>query len=576
MFYRRGKLPIRLLSAMIVLFLMIPLSGCQAPHAPIRSETEIENLIKLCRVWGYVKYTHPAFLLGQKDWDEELLELIPQVRGLKTDTEVNDLLHDWFLRLGETDCGEAGFAPVLPRNEVILTDTSWTASTAYLGAELSEDLGKLADLPYVDHARAPIRWDDGVDIFGNEGMPPPQYEDPGFRLLGLFRLWNAMEYYFPYKDYLDQDWTLYLEEYIPRILDGTDRNSYEMAIATLAFQLHDPHVWFEEPSPDGDGILPLFSEELGYYFFPVPLSEAEGQLVVSGTAGDCPLERGDVLLALNGTDMEQLVEERRQYEGCPREDAVINRMRYTTLTRSQTESMDVTVLRGGKTLQFPIKCCLAALPEEDTPQASYQLLDGGIGLIHLSLLDDSEISEAMNSFRGTKGLIIDLREYPEGFLRYGLSAYFQLYTTPFLTCYHPSRFVPGAYTVEHLSGRSFGCLPPTDAYHYDKPVVVLMNNDRTQSNAEYFAAMFSLAENVTLMGENSAGAAGGMVYLPLPGNLRMAFSFERATRPDGTCWFQTGITPDIYVPRTIQGIAEGRDEVMEAAVQYIMDIQQIS
>ncbi len=562
---------VRSLLFAIVMSLLLLLLGCQAAPAPIRSDTELENLIKLCRVWGYVKYTHPAFLLGQKDWDEELLELIPQVRELETYEEANALLHNWFVSLGEINCGEASPAPVIPRTEVILTDTSWTTSAAYLGDVLSGDLGQLADLPYVDHSKAPIRWDDGENVFRNEGMPSPQYEDPGFRLLGLFRLWNAMEYYFPYKDSLDQDWVLYLEEYIPRILEGTDRHSYEMSIATLAFQLHDPHVWFEEPSPDGAGSLPLFSGELGYYFFPVPLAEAEGQLVVSETSGDCPLERGDILLALNGTDMDQLVEERRQYEGYPREDTVVNRMRYTTLTRSQAETMEVEVLRGGETLLFPVKGRMFSLPEEIAPQTSHQLLEGGIGLIHLALLEEAEISEVMNSFRDTNGLIIDLREYPEGFRRYGLSAYFQIYTTPFITVYEPSRFVPGVYTVETRSGRDYCSMPPTDVYHYGKPVVVLMNNDRTQSNAEYFVAMFSLAENVTLMGETSAGAAGGRVYLPLPGNLKMAFSFERATKPDGTCWFQTGITPDIYVPRTIQGITEGRDEVMEAAVKYITD-----
>jgi hypothetical protein len=37
------------------------------------------KLEKLCLVWGYVKYHHSAFLLGQKDWDEELLNLIPMM-----------------------------------------------------------------------------------------------------------------------------------------------------------------------------------------------------------------------------------------------------------------------------------------------------------------------------------------------------------------------------------------------------------------------------------------------------------------------------------------------------------------
>ena len=53
---------------------------------------EVQNLEKLCKVWGYTKYNHPAFLLGQKDWDEELLNLIPVVSEAK-ENEVNGILH---------------------------------------------------------------------------------------------------------------------------------------------------------------------------------------------------------------------------------------------------------------------------------------------------------------------------------------------------------------------------------------------------------------------------------------------------------------------------------------------------
>jgi hypothetical protein len=34
---------------------------------------------------------------------------------------------------------------------------------------------------------------------------------------------------------------------------------------------------------------------------------------------------------------------------------------------------------------------------------------------------------------------------------------------------------------------------------------------------------------------------------------------------------QIGLSPDVYVEPTIAGIREGRDELMEAAVQYILD-----
>ncbi len=31
------------------------------------------------------------------------------------------------------------------------------------------------------------------------------YEDTGMRLLGLFRYWNIIEYFYPYKNLMDED-----------------------------------------------------------------------------------------------------------------------------------------------------------------------------------------------------------------------------------------------------------------------------------------------------------------------------------------------------------------------------------
>ena len=68
------------------------------------------------------------------------------------------------------------------------------------------------------------------------------FQDPGYRLLGLFRLWNAMEYFFPYLDIIDGDWSALLHEHIPAMLEGTDRLSYELTLMSLASGLSDAHV----------------------------------------------------------------------------------------------------------------------------------------------------------------------------------------------------------------------------------------------------------------------------------------------------------------------------------------------
>ena len=55
-------------------------------------EQKYKNLEKLCLVWGYTKYRHPVFLSGQKDWDEELLNLVDPVCEASNDDQVNEIL----------------------------------------------------------------------------------------------------------------------------------------------------------------------------------------------------------------------------------------------------------------------------------------------------------------------------------------------------------------------------------------------------------------------------------------------------------------------------------------------------
>ena len=65
------------------------------------TDQQYRNLEKLCLVWGYTKYRHPVFLSGQKDWDEELLNLIDPVSEASNDDEVNKILYEWFEGLGD-------------------------------------------------------------------------------------------------------------------------------------------------------------------------------------------------------------------------------------------------------------------------------------------------------------------------------------------------------------------------------------------------------------------------------------------------------------------------------------------
>lgn len=62
------------------------------------------------------------------------------------------------------------------------------------------------------------------------------------RLLALFRFWNVIQYFFPYKNLMDKPWDEVLLEYIPRMEAVQSPLEYALTIAELATCCNDSHV----------------------------------------------------------------------------------------------------------------------------------------------------------------------------------------------------------------------------------------------------------------------------------------------------------------------------------------------
>ena len=98
-----------------------------------------------------------------------------------------------------------------------------------------------------------------------------------------------------------------------------------------------------------------------------------------------------------------------------------------------------------------------------------------------------------------------------------------------------------------------------------------MIDEHSQSAPEYAAMLVRNAENVTLMGENTLGSDGHCLIVPIPGGNMVLYTAYGIYTPEGGQTQRIGIPPDIEVKKTIEGIKEGRDELLEAAVAYIRE-----
>jgi len=72
-----------------------------------------------------------------------------------------------------------------------------------------------------------------------------------------------------------------------------------------------------------------------------------------------------------------------------------------------------------------------------------------------------------------------------------------------------------------------------------------------------------------LVGQPSAGANGNLNSCVLPGGYRMVWTAGRVLKHDGSPWYGVGARPTIPARRTVAGIAAGRDEMVDRAVEVV-------
>jgi len=202
------------------------------------------------------------------------------------------------------------------------------------------------------------------------------------------------------------------------------------------------------------------------------------------------------------------------------------------------------------------------LYRKKTNGKSYKLLDGNIGYVTLNNIKQREIRGIKRDFRNTKGIIIDIRNYPSAFVPFSLGEFFTNNLTPFVTFTTPNMDNPGEFSFTktlQISGKKSS---------YQGKLVVLVN-EVTQSQAEYTSMAFRAGSNTTIIGSKTAAADGNVSKIHLPGNLKTMISGIGVYYPDGTETQRVGIVPDIEIHPTIDGIKTGKDELLNKAIELI-------
>jgi hypothetical protein len=437
-------------------------------------------------------------------------------------------------------------------------DLGWLDDRAVVGPELSARLHAIHDARVPDRqfyvALAP-----GVGnpvLVHEPAYASVQLPDAGFQLLALFRLWNLVEYWAPDRALADS-WPDSLAQLMPAVtLAGTPKE-YQLAMMAAIARLRDTHanLWSSLDVRPPEGACEL----------PIELRFVGTRPVVAATDPDRKLEAGDVVTSLDGTRVADLVARWIPYYAASN-DAARLRDIARSMTRGPCGEVALAVDRRGKPVRLTLLRATPARPTavvHDLAGPTFRLLTPDIAYLKLSSVKADEVPHYVEQAAGTKGWIIDIRNYPSEFVVFALGSRLVNKPTPFARFTAGDLSNPGAF---HWSDSV--SLDPS-APHYGGKVAVLVD-EVTQSQAEYTAMALRAAPRTVVVGSTTAGADGNVSKFALPGSVSTMISGLGVFYPDKTQTQRIGIVPDVVAVPTIAGLRAGRDEVLEAGIRAIL------
>ena len=208
---------------------------------PVLDESKLANLQLLGRIWGFLKYYHPEVGKGNYNWDNELFRILPEYLKAQTVLERDLMLIKWIGKYG--DLVQCEICEETSPNAFLSPDLAWIENS---GMDL--ELQKLLDGIYQNRHQGEHFYIGTIPRVGNPEFKneKPYYEmpypDDGFRLLTLYKYWNVVQYFSPYKHLIDKNWDEVLKEYIPVFVNSKNELEYELAILKLIGEINDTHA----------------------------------------------------------------------------------------------------------------------------------------------------------------------------------------------------------------------------------------------------------------------------------------------------------------------------------------------
>lgn len=389
------------------------------------------------------------------------------------------------------------------------------------------------------------------------------------KIEGLSKVWYEAKFNFANFDLVPKlNWDSAYKTFIPRCLATKNIVDYYNVLKEFNRLLRDGHSRVMEPP---------------YYFFkntfmPVVCDYIDGQVVVTQILKtDAPynkIKAGWIIEKIDGVAVQDYIQKKISpylHFSTP-QDSIARIYRYELLRGPINSIMNIQFRDENNKVQIQK---IKRTPWKGIENlVAFKVLDNNIGYLQINSFESDKVvkifDSLFNTISKTDGLIIDIRGNGGGNSNVGYEIIGHLTDKPFKTSISVIRkYSPTsrAWTNEPFSIElSKWDWKPYKPNPYLKKVVLLIGAS-TYSAAEDFTVAFKSANRGLILGNTTGGSTGQPLGYNLPGGGIGFTCSKRDVQPNGEEFVGIGISPDKKIIPTLSGIRNGKDEVLQAALQ---------
>lgn len=572
-----------------------------------KSTFELRNLSILNRVFGYIRYFYPSIEATKTDWDSFILSLIKDVKGIEDLAEfcsrveklyepiapamrlfpiggapssIPDMLTPggpnadkficrWrhigvgFDSLRSVSMRAQGYSPYYSE---IMVEESENGNIPILFSDPREftlkEINNLVTLQFpvclfADSTGLTYPRPIGANQYNEMTDPLTEFDpyDKDVWYTSLMILWNSIQHFYPYFEVVDVDWNIEWDKALLSTYSCHAYSGFENILRTAISSIKDGH-----------GTVFSIIEEETRYKAPLQISKINNEMIIEYVMedGGQDIKPGDRIITVNGEDALERFIRLSKYESSATEGYLLlkttrNYLRDLLNTEFILEIEDYET--GEKRIISTLSNVNIFSVERPEPQSSYKL-GANSYVINLDEITEEEFIIFARDYYYADALIFDARGYPS----WNYIDYLNDVTMKSFKMEYPEVFMPDGENWYWQFRVWADKEPGTNFSHIPK---VILTGAECISYAESLLSYVEFYDLADIVGKTTAGTNGNVNAYYLPSRHYVHWTGMKVSKHDWSQLHGVGISPDYPVEITREGIAEGRDEVLEYAINLL-------